>query len=1305
MSLVNKRLFDHLSIDQILDPQPLIVAPHVAIKTVLEQMSQTFGQICDLAEIGTQGAQTQSPKHFGCALIVADNQLLGILTERDLVRLVAMGADLATVAIADVMTHPVITLKRSEAHSLFTVMAILKQHQIRQLPIVDDSGMLLGLVTQTSIRRALQPFNFLKLRRVGEIMTQQVIQAAATENLLELAQRMTHHRVSCIVITQAKPQGGLRLEAPIGIVTERDIVQFQALGLPLAQTPAQTVMSTPLFLAYPQDTLWSAHQEMQRRHTRRLVVANEAGGVAGIVTQTNLLQMLDPVEMLTEIEQLQQVSEAQTAELEAANQQLHQTNQALQTEIAERQRLETVLRETHQSLEERFGVQAARLVQTDAALQHEVQERHQAQAQLETFFSVTPSLLCIAGLDGYFKRLNPNFSKILGYDEAELLASPFTSFIHPDDLAATRAEIENLAAGQLSIAFVNRYRCQNGSYRWFSWYATASFEEQLIYAAARDVTAQKHLEDDLRQERNFTSAVLDTVGALVIVLDRTGQIVRFNQTCEQVSGYAASEALGQTIWDMLIPPPEKAAVQAVFQQVSQVHSPNQYENYWVCRDGTHRLISWSNTVLKDAADAVEYVIGTGIDVTEQRQIEQALARQYQQAQLLSEITRRIRESLEISEVLQTAATEVRALLACDRVLIIEFDSPTTGKVIQEAMPAAAAAPSVLHQGVSGLQLRPETTALACACADLQRDCSSPGTAAFLKQWGAQACIEIVIHVGEQLWGLLTVMQCDRPRQWEAFEIELLQQLANQMGVAIAQAQLLNNLEAQVQRRSQQLIQTNQQLRQEIQDRVQTENALRESQQKLAGILDNADEAIISIDSQQRIVMYNQGAEQIFGYTFDEIHHQPLDILLPAAFQQVHRQHVQNFSIAADTSRQMANRSRDVLGQRKTGETFPAEASISKLQTNHGQQLFTVILKDITQRRQTEAALRRSEEQLRLTTNALPVLICSVDAEQRYVFNNRTYEDWYQIPLTELPGQYIWQVMGDAYYAQAKPHIEAALSGREASFEAELTTPDGQSRYLLTTYIPEVDTAQGHIKGFFGLTNDISDRKAAERMKDEFVSIVGHELRTPLTSIHGSLVLLASKKLGNLTPQGQEFLEISLKNTQRLSRLINDVLDLERIESGRVTMSLQTCDLGDLMWQAAQAMQSMADEHHIHFAIAPGELTAWADADHILQVLTNLLSNAIKFSPAHTTISLSAAKRNHDILIQVQDQGRGIPSNQLETIFERFQQVDASDSRQLGGTGLGLAICKNIVQRHGGKIWAESTLGIGSTFCFTLPDIR
>ncbi len=241
--------------------------------------------------------------------------------------------------------------------------------------------------------------------------------------------------------------------------------------------------------------------------------------------------------------------------------------------------------------------------------------------------------------------------------------------------------------------------------------------------------------------------------------------------------------------------------------------------------------------------------------------------------------------------------------------------------------------------------------------------------------------------------------------------------------------------------------------------------------------------------------------------------------------------------------------------------------------------------------------------------------------------------------------------------------------------------------------------------------DISDRKVIEQMKDEFISVASHELRTPLTSIRGSLGLLATGRLGELSAQGQRMLEVAINNTERLHRLVNDILDLERIESGKVEMAIQACNAIELILQGAEALQAMADEAQIALKLTYGNqaitsdtpaIAVQADPDQILQALTNLINNAIKFSSSQTIIEIGVDCQDTVALFFVQDQGRGIPPNQLETIFERFRQVDASDSRQKGGTGLGLPICREIIKKHGGKLWVESELGRGSRFCFTLP---
>jgi signal transduction histidine kinase len=248
----------------------------------------------------------------------------------------------------------------------------------------------------------------------------------------------------------------------------------------------------------------------------------------------------------------------------------------------------------------------------------------------------------------------------------------------------------------------------------------------------------------------------------------------------------------------------------------------------------------------------------------------------------------------------------------------------------------------------------------------------------------------------------------------------------------------------------------------------------------------------------------------------------------------------------------------------------------------------------------------------------------------------------------------------------------------------------------------VRDGQGRPLYFVKQIQDITERRAIERMKSEFISVVSHELRTPLASIRGSLGLLAAGVLDHQSETAQQMLSIAAVESERLVRLVNDILDLERLEANMVPLNRQWGDAALIVQRAMAAMRSLAEEHDITLHSIPIPLNVWADHDRIMQTLVNLLSNAIKFSPPSSTITLTVKGLTNQILFQVQDQGRGIPADKLESIFGRFQQVDASDSRDRNGTGLGLAICRNIVQQHGGDIWVESTLGKGSTFYFTLP---
>ncbi len=230
----------------------------------------------------------------------------------------------------------------------------------------------------------------------------------------------------------------------------------------------------------------------------------------------------------------------------------------------------------------------------------------------------------------------------------------------------------------------------------------------------------------------------------------------------------------------------------------------------------------------------------------------------------------------------------------------------------------------------------------------------------------------------------------------------------------------------------------------------------------------------------------------------------------------------------------------------------------------------------------------------------------------------------------------------------------------------------------------------------------AELRKSERVKDEFISVVGHELRTPLTSIRGSLGLLAGGLVGELPGDAANMVALAVENTDRLVRLVNDILDIERMDSDHLPLQRAPVGVAELVHSSAQALQETAAQAGVQLRTDVQALSVCADADRVVQTLVNLLGNAIKFSPRGSFVTVAVSHGDGCALFSVTDSGRGIPAGQLDSIFERFNQVDVSDAREKGGSGLGLAIARGIVESHGGHIWAESAPGQGSTFYFTLP---
>ncbi len=227
----------------------------------------------------------------------------------------------------------------------------------------------------------------------------------------------------------------------------------------------------------------------------------------------------------------------------------------------------------------------------------------------------------------------------------------------------------------------------------------------------------------------------------------------------------------------------------------------------------------------------------------------------------------------------------------------------------------------------------------------------------------------------------------------------------------------------------------------------------------------------------------------------------------------------------------------------------------------------------------------------------------------------------------------------------------------------------------------------------------------DAMKYEFVTTVSHELRTPLSAIRGSLEMLHDGDVGTLPPHARKVVAIASRGSERLSRLVNDIIDLERLESGGFGFSPAMHEVSGIVAEATQSLLPLAREHRVEISVraAPGQ--AWCDADRVVQVLVNLLGNALKFTPTDTTVTITAARHGGEFVISVRDEGRGIPEADLAAVFDRFHQIEVDDSREKGGAGLGLTICQRIVDKHGGRIWAESPSSGGARFTFTLPAVE
>lgn len=368
-----------------------------------------------------------------------------------------------------------------------------------------------------------------------------------------------------------------------------------------------------------------------------------------------------------------------------------------------------------------------------------------------------------------------------------------------------------------------------------------------------------------------------------------------------------------------------------------------------------------------------------------------------------------------------------------------------------------------------------------------------------------------------------------------------------------------------------------------------------------------------------------------------------------------------------------------------------------------------VAEDVTERRQFTDALLKSRERLGMALEGSNLALFDWDILSGEV---RLSEQWQAIlgsghaeTVTTIDA--LQQTVHPDDLPQLQQSLAEVLRGSTPFYEVQhrVRTPNGEWRWILSrAKVTERDEA-GQAVRLVGTNADITAGKEIERLKNEFIATVSHELRTPLTAIIGSLALMREVSV-DLDPEAKGFLEMAYLNSERLNALINDVLDVEKIGSGQITMDLKPLQLRALLEKALLINRPYADLHGVQLRLLPGDdFCVAVNADRLIQVLTNLLSNAAKFSPAQSEVTVSAERRGDQVRVEVRDQGPGIPESFRGQIFKRFERADNRNTRSKGGTGLGLAISKALIEHMNGTIGFESAEGRGAVFFFELPVAR
>ncbi len=468
-------------------------------------------------------------------------------------------------------------------------------------------------------------------------------------------------------------------------------------------------------------------------------------------------------------------------------------------------------------------------------------------------------------------------------------------------------------------------------------------------------------------------------------------------------------------------------------------------------------------------------------------------------------------------------------------------------------------------------------------------------------------------------------------------------------------------------------------------------SLKAAQRREQAIVENSGDVICSIDHSDRFTAINSASLRVWGFEPAELLGRYVaDILVKedvGATREAMKSAQQN-----NLAGSFENRVR-----RKEGQLV---AMLWSITWSGPRKAYYCVAHDITRRRMQEQMLQQSEKRVQLILQSMPVGVAIGTEGGRIELVNQKMEEMFEYTAEELDGMALGALFPSSPLAQDEQFIDKLQdASAQGLTELDATRKDG------VPFPAQISVShffiQGEVKPLVVIA-DISSRREVEKMKQEILAMVSHDLRAPLTTLNITLQLLKGGTLGQLNDRGSQRVVNMEREVERLMGLINNLLDLEKIETQGFEVRKEVVSFEAIVNQSLLSVGYLAEKNGVQLLsdVTPAE--AFADSSGLVQVIVNLIANAIKFSPTGSTVTISCHQVDTGVLVSVKDQGRGIPDKQIDSIFDRFKQVEIVDRTEKKGSGLGLAICKSIVEAHGGTISVESKPGEGSTFSFLIP---